>query len=69
MEEDEREEFEAAAKAEYEKYVDIRKQAGKMQVDELVPAGDLREQLLNRLRTFRTKRRTERDRYHGTVLH
>lgn len=69
MDEEERKEFEAAAKAEYEKYVDIRKQAGKMQVDELIPAGDLREQLLNRLRTYRTKRRTERDRYHGTILH
>lgn len=69
MDEEERKEFEAAAKAEYEKYVDIREQAGKMQVDELIPAGDLREQLLNRLRTFRSKRRTNRDRYHGTVLH
>ena len=29
---------------------------------------DLREQLARRLRTFRTKRRTERDRHHGTVL-
>jgi hypothetical protein len=39
-----------------------------MQVDELLPAGDLREQLAGRLETLRGKRRTERDRYHGTML-
>jgi acetyl-CoA carboxylase carboxyltransferase component len=39
-----------------------------MQVDELLPAGDLREQLTSRLRAFENKRRHERDRHHGTVL-
>jgi acetyl-CoA carboxylase carboxyltransferase component len=63
-----RREFEAAMRSEYEEFVDIRKQAAKMQVDELLPAGDLREQLRERLRALRTKRRTERDRHHGTVL-
>ena len=53
---------------EYDKHIDVRAQAAKMQVDELLPAGDLRDQLAARLRTLRTKRRTERDRYHGTVL-
>ncbi len=60
--------FEESMRAEYEKQIDIRAQAGKMQVDELLPAGDLRDQLAARLRTLRNKRRTERDRYHGTVL-
>ena len=68
MEEEEREEFEAAAKAEYEKYVDIKKQASKMQVDELVPAGDLREQLERRLDVYKNKERDPVDRHHGTVF-
>jgi len=53
---------------EYEKHVDVRTQAAKMQVDELLPAGDLRPQLARRLRTFADKRRCTRDRHHGTVL-
>jgi acetyl-CoA carboxylase carboxyltransferase component len=65
---EDREEFVEAMRGEYEKYIDVRKQAARMQVDELLPAGDLREQLVARLRTLRTKRRTERDRHHGTVL-
>ena len=63
---DEREAFIAEKKAEYRK--DIRKQASNMQVDELVPAGDLRDQLVNRLGSLRNKRRKQYDRYHGTVL-
>lgn len=39
-----------------------------MQVDELVPAGDLREQLVARLNVLKNKQRTSYDRYHGTVL-
>jgi len=39
-----------------------------MEVDELLPAGDLRGQLEARLAAFATKRRTERPRHHGTVL-
>ncbi|MDY6764421.1 MAG: acyl-CoA carboxylase subunit beta [Halobacteria archaeon] len=69
MEDEEaRQDFIESAKEEYNRYIDIRKQASKMQVDELVPAGDLREQLVKRLRAFKTKRRKDRDRYHGTVL-
>jgi acetyl-CoA carboxylase carboxyltransferase component len=68
MDPDEREAFVDSMKEEYERYIDVRKQAAGMQVDELLPAGDLREQLAHRLRTFRNKRRTERDRHHGTVL-
>ncbi|ARS90631.1 acyl-CoA carboxylase subunit beta [Natrarchaeobaculum aegyptiacum] len=63
-----REAFEESMRAEYDKHIDVRAQAAQMQVDELLPAGDLRDQLAARLRTLRTKRRTERDRYHGTVL-
>jgi acetyl-CoA carboxylase carboxyltransferase component len=63
-----REQFIASAKEEFQKYIDIRKQAAGMQVDELLPAGDLRKQLVSRLRTFENKRRHERDRHHGTVL-
>jgi hypothetical protein len=37
-------------------------------VDELVPAGDLREQLESRFRVLETKEREEIDRHHGTVL-
>jgi len=65
---EDREQFVEAMRGEYEKYIDIRKQAARMQVDELLPAGDLREQLVARLSTLRTKRREERDRHHGTVL-
>jgi len=53
---------------EYEKYIDIRKQAAQMEVDELLPAGDLREELESRFRVFETKERHEIDRHHGTVL-
>jgi acetyl-CoA carboxylase carboxyltransferase component len=62
----EREAFVEARKEEYHK--DIRKQAAGMQVDELVPAGDLRDQLVRRIDAYRDKRRVERDRHHGTVL-
>ncbi len=68
MDADERAEFVEMMRAEYDKQIDIRAQASKMQVDELLPAGDLRDQLGARLETLQNKRRTERDRYHGTVL-
>ena len=68
MDDASREEFVAAMKAEYDEHIDVRKQAAKMQVDELLPAGDLRAQLASRLRAFASKRRTDRDRHHGTVL-
>ena len=63
---EEREAFVEARKEEYRK--DIRKQASSMQVDELVPAGDLRDQLARRIDSYRDKRRIDRDRHHGTVL-
>jgi len=68
MEGDEREAFVADLREAYEERIDVRQQAAKMQVDELLPAGDLREQLVARLDVLRNKRRTTRDRYHGTVL-
>jgi len=68
MDEESREQFTEMMLEEYEKHIDIRAQAAKMQVDELLPAGDLRPQLAARLETLTDKRRTERDRYHGTVL-
>jgi acetyl-CoA carboxylase carboxyltransferase component len=68
MEGEAREEFVESAKTEFRRFVDVRAQASTMQVDELLAAGDLRDQLVQRLRTFRDKRRTERDRHHGTVL-
>ncbi|WP_336135624.1 acyl-CoA carboxylase subunit beta [Natronomonas amylolytica] len=60
--------FIESAKQEFDKYIDIQKQASKMQVDELIPAGDLREQLEARLDTYRTKQRDDRPRHHGTVF-
>ena len=63
---DEREAFIAEKKQQYRK--DIRKQASNMQVDELIPAGDLRDQLIDRLSSLEDKQRTEYDRKHGTVL-
>jgi len=66
--EEQREQFKEGMLSEYEKFIDVRKQAARMQVDELLPAGDLREQLVERLRALRTKRREERPRHHGTVL-
>ena len=68
MSPEDREAFEEMMLEEYEKHIDIRAQAAKMQVDELLPAGDLREQLAGRLETLKHKRRTARDRHHGTVL-
>src|SRR6056297_3430157 len=68
MDGDDRREFMEMMRAEYDDHIDIRAQAAKMQVDELLPAGDLRDQLQARLETLQNKRRTERDRYHGTVL-
>jgi acetyl-CoA carboxylase carboxyltransferase component len=63
-----REQFVESAKEEFENYVDIEAQASNMEVDELLPAGDLRDQLEARLAAFATKRRDERPRHHGTVL-
>ena len=68
MDEESREQFEEMMRTEYDKHIDIRAQAAKMQVDELLPAGELRSQLAARLETLQHKRRTTRDRYHGTVL-
>ncbi|UPM42872.1 acyl-CoA carboxylase subunit beta [Halocatena salina] len=63
-----REQFVESAKDEYRNYIDIREQASKMQIDELLPAGDLRSQLAARLGAFSTKERDERPHHHGTVL-
>ncbi|QLD84487.1 acyl-CoA carboxylase subunit beta [Natronomonas halophila] len=68
MEGDAKDAFIESAKQEFDKYIDIKKQASKMQVDELIPAGDLREQLEVRLDTYRTKQRDDRPRHHGTVF-
>ncbi|MFC4544132.1 acyl-CoA carboxylase subunit beta [Halosolutus amylolyticus] len=68
MDPESRQAFTESMREEYDKHIDVRTQAAKMQVDELLPAGNLRDQLAARLRALRNKRRTERDRYHGTVL-
>jgi len=60
--------FIESAKQEFDKYIDIREQAATMQVDELLPAGDLRDQLVARLDTFRGKERDDVERHHGTVF-
>jgi acetyl-CoA carboxylase carboxyltransferase component len=65
---EEREQFLEAMRGEYENYIDVRKQAARMQVDELLPAGDLREQLVARLDALGFERRDGPDRHHGTVL-
>jgi hypothetical protein len=57
-----------SAKTEFEKDVDIEKRASAMQVDELVPAGDLREQLAVRLETDERQERGDRPRHHWTVF-
>jgi len=68
MDPDERAAFVESMREEYDRRIDVREQAAKMQVDELLPAGDLRDQLERRLAAFETKKRTDRDRHHGTVL-
>jgi acetyl-CoA carboxylase carboxyltransferase component len=68
MEGDTKDAFIESAKQEFDKYIDIKKQAGQMQVDELIPAGDLRQQLEVRLETYKTKQRDDRPRHHGTVF-
>ena len=52
MDEDAKDAFIESAKQEFDKYIDIRAQASTMQVDELLPAGDLRKQLERRLDTY-----------------
>jgi len=68
MDEEEQEEFVEAARQQYDEFVDLKKQAGKMQVDEIVPPGDLRDQLIRRLDVFRDKPRRDPERHHGTIL-
>jgi acetyl-CoA carboxylase carboxyltransferase component len=69
MDEETKAAFIESAKDEFDKYIDIRSQASQMQVDELLPAGDLREQLERRLDTYcGNKVREERPRHHGTVF-
>ena len=68
MEGEAREAFIDSAKDEFDKYIDIRKQASQMEIDELIPAGDAREQLVKRFRVLESKEREEIDRHHGTVL-
>ncbi len=68
MDDEAREAFVESAKKEFDRYVDIEKQASTMQVDELIPAGDLRAQLAVRLETSETKDRDDRPRHHGTVF-
>ena len=68
MDEEATDAFIESAKQEFDRYIDIETQASQMQVDELVPAGDLREQLQVRLDTYRTKQRDDRPRHHGTVF-
>ena len=68
MDGDAKDAFIESAKGEFDRYIDIEKQASKMQVDELIPAGDLREHLEVRLDTYRTKGRDDRPRHHGTVF-
>jgi acetyl-CoA carboxylase carboxyltransferase component len=68
MDEESQQAFIESAKQEFDKYIDVRKQASTMQVDELVPAGDLREQLERRLEVYKNKERDPVERHHGTVL-
>jgi acetyl-CoA carboxylase carboxyltransferase component len=39
-----------------------------MQVDELIPAGELRTQLVERLDTYEHKPRDDPERHHGSIL-
>jgi acetyl-CoA carboxylase carboxyltransferase component len=68
MDEESQQAFIESAKQEFDKYIDVRKQASTMQVDELVPAGDLREQLERRLEVYKSKERDPVERHHGTVF-
>jgi acetyl-CoA carboxylase carboxyltransferase component len=69
MDESAKDAFIESAKQEFDKYIDIRAQASKMQVDELLPAGDLRKQLERRLDTYcGNKTRDDPERHHGTVF-
>jgi acetyl-CoA carboxylase carboxyltransferase component len=69
MDESAKDAFIQSAKQEFDNYIDIRAQASTMQVDELLPAGDLRTQLERRLDTYcGNKTREERPRHHGTVF-
>jgi len=68
MDEESQQAFIESAKQEFDEYIDVRKQASTMQVDELVPAGDLREQLERRLEVYKNKERDPVERHHGTVF-
>jgi acetyl-CoA carboxylase carboxyltransferase component len=65
---EEREAFIAQKRAEYREDIDIRDQAAKMVVDELIPAGDLRGELVSRLEVIKTKEKRLPDRKHGAII-
>ncbi|WP_330631887.1 acyl-CoA carboxylase subunit beta [Halocatena halophila] len=68
MDQESRAQFIESAKSEYRTHIDITEQAASLQVDELLPASELRAQLCARLEAARTKQRDERPQHHGTVL-
>jgi len=65
---DDRQEFIEQKRQEYREDIDIRKMASQMIVDELIPARDLRPELVNRFEAFRGKEKHRPDRKHGVMM-
>lgn len=65
---EDRQEFIDQKRQEYREDIDIRKMASQMIVDELIPARDLRPELVNRFEVFRGKEKHQPDRKHGVMM-
>ena len=63
--EEERAEFVAARRAEYEADIDVMRLAGELVIDAVIEPGDLRDELIARFAVARNKRRELPDRRHG----
>lgn len=64
----ERQAFIEAKREEYREDINIRKSASEMVIDELVPASDLRAELVNRFAMYEDKEKQRPDRKHGVML-
>ena len=63
-----RQEYIEAKREEYREDISIRKSASEMVIDELIPASDLRSELVNRFVMYKDKEKYRPDRKHGVML-
>lgn len=65
---DEQQAFIEAKREEYRKDISVRKSASEMVIDELIPASDLRPELINRFTMYEDKEKYRPERKHGVML-